>query len=224
MTGSERTGAAVGLSGKVTRFLGTFALQIAVSLAATGCGTVLVSYGSKFWHEAEAPSRTVEAPGPLAFGPDRFRAVPPESGPRVRAPYPVEFEAQFPLIGTPSPRFLASLETWSQERPCGAACATETTPSAVPVGVLPPRRPDALKVARPAPKPAAPATAVAAASAPATTVFAPKPDARVAETGSNEERVRLLGIPIPFASTGRTVVRSVASLGDSIVGLIDGTR
>jgi hypothetical protein len=131
-----------------------------------------------------------------------------ETGYRLRPGYPTEFGAVFgPAPGRPY-RALAAAE-WSgapaaapaaekpAAQPCGEACKRKVVAAAV----LPPTRPASLGMPMPD---AAPAIVAAALQ---------------------DERVRLLGMRLPgFVPSGERVVKTVASWGGAVSGLIDGMR
>ncbi|AWB23855.1 hypothetical protein DA075_25625 [Methylobacterium currus] len=191
-------------------------------LLPTACVAVCLAAGSLYWREAppRAPEGHVAAMQPLPPGSDLFRIVPEGDG-RVRAPYPLEFEQQFPLIaGLPAEAampVLPSQETGQggrhEVRQEGKAPRRTAAPRprAVPAlaDLRPPARPDDLKVRNPAVEKPAPAT-------------------RTASTGAEPEH----SAPwLPFAPTGRMVTQTMAALGDgmtnagaAMIDLIDRRR
>ncbi|MBK3421563.1 hypothetical protein, partial [Methylobacterium ajmalii] len=88
-------------------------------LLPTACVAICLAAGSLYWREPEprAPEGQVVAMQPLPPGADLFRGAPEGEG-RVRAPYPLEFERQFPLVATLPPE---------------AAMPAEATPLVLPV-------------------------------------------------------------------------------------------
>ncbi|GJD52351.1 hypothetical protein OPKNFCMD_5116 [Methylobacterium crusticola] len=192
-------------------------------LIPTACVAACLAAGSFYWRDAppRAPAGQVAAVQPLPPGADLFRTAPDGLDHRVRAPYPVEFEQQFPLIaGLAAPAAEATPVLPAPDARGGPRRASAHRARAVPAlaGVRPPARPEALRLAAaPRPDPVPEAAAQRTASA------AP------AEASG---RGRLPGLPwLPFAPTGRVVVQSMVALGDSVVDagaamidLIDGRR
>ncbi|MET7243095.1 hypothetical protein ABZT49_06970 [Methylobacterium sp. EM32] len=176
-------------------------------LLPTACVAVCLAAGSLYWREAppRAPESHVAVVQPLPGG-DLFRIVPEADG-RVRAPYPLEFEQQFPLIaGLPAEAAVPVLpnqeakyqEAKDQEAKPEKAprrAATAHRPRAVPAlaDLRPPARPDGLKVRTPTAEKPAPAT-------------------RTASGGAEPERTPWL----PFAPTGRLVTQTMVALGDGV--------
>ena len=188
-------------------WLGT-AASLMVGLAAGVSGLC-------YWHETDA---TFEGAGRMsaaslaAASADLFRVVPEGDDRRAHAPYPVEFEQQFPLIAVllppdpvptlpPVARPSAAKTVASvPHRECAAGCGT----AVALVAPLPPRRPDAL---RPAPR-AEPITVVEVEA---------------------EPRPKIMSMPaLPFLPAGRDVLRKVADLGSgftaSVGDFLDSTR
>ncbi|MGX7706479.1 hypothetical protein [Methylobacterium sp. Gmos1] len=172
-------------------------------LLPTACVAVCLAAGSLYWREAppRAPERHVAAVQPLPQASDLFRIVPEAEG-RVRAPYPLEFEQQFPLIaGLPAevaPPVLPTLEARQETKQEGKAPRRAATPRprAVPAlaDLRPPARPEDLKPRR---------------------IVAEKPDpaTRTASTGTEPERPASW---LPFAPTGRLVTQTMVALGDGV--------
>ncbi|SFV16538.1 hypothetical protein SAMN02799631_06439 [Methylobacterium sp. 174MFSha1.1] len=176
-------------------------------LLPTACVAVCLAAGSLYWREAppRAPESHVAALQPLPGG-DLFRIVPEADG-RARAPYPLEFEQQFPLIaGLPAEAPMPALPVLpnpeaKETRPEKAPRRTAThRPRAVPAlavpalaDLRPPVRPDDLKVRTPTAEKPAPAT-------------------RTASGGAEPERTPWL----PFAPTGRLVTQTMVALGDGV--------
>lgn len=166
-------------------------------LLPTACVAVCLAAGSLYWREAppRAPESHVATVQPLPGG-DLFRIVPEADG-RVRAPYPLEFEQQFPLIaGLPAEAVVPVLPN-QDAKPEKAPRRTAAThrPRAVPAlaDLRPPARPDDLKTRMPTAEKPAPAT-------------------RTASGGEEPERAPWL----PFAPTGRLVTQTMVALGDGV--------
>ncbi|KMO37344.1 hypothetical protein VQ03_19095 [Methylobacterium tarhaniae] len=183
-------------------------------LLPTACVAVCLAAGSLYWRGAppRAPEGHVAAMQPLPPGADLFRIVPDGEG-RMRAPYPLEFEQQFPLIASlpaeAAAPFLPTAEAKDEGKfdgkPEGKAPrrAAAHRPRTVPslAGLRPPARPEALKAAR-----------VVADKAPAERNTA-EPATRTASTGAEPERP----LPwLPFAPTGRLVTQTMAALGTGV--------
>ncbi|KMO36906.1 hypothetical protein VQ02_14610 [Methylobacterium variabile] len=174
-------------------------------LLPTACVAICLAAGSLYWREAppRAPQGHVAAVQPLPQGSDLFRSVPDGEG-RVRAPYPLEFEQQFPLIArlpivTAAP-VLPVAEAKLDEKPEGKAsrrAAAIHRSRAVPAlaDLRPPARPEELKVFRAVPE------------------RAPDSATRTASTGAESERT----LPwLPFAPAGQMMARTVVALGDGV--------
>jgi hypothetical protein len=191
---------------------GTLARTTTTLLAAAALATGLAAgvAGWRYWHDVGSSLATVR---PLAVARaepdgDLFRVA--EGDERRSAADPLAFERQFPLIAV-----LPALEaapvlprpTLSRaHRECGPRCAAPA--ALVPVALappalallVPPRRPEELRVGTPLP------------SARGTIA-----EADAALAGSAPERVRVLGLPLlPFAPVGQAVMRHVADLGETL--------
>jgi hypothetical protein len=170
-------------------------------LLPTACVAACLAAGSLYWREAppRAPDSHVAAVQPLPPGSDLFRIVPEAEG-RVRAPYPLEFEQQFPLIaGLPAEAAVPVLPTPEarEARQEKAPRRTATPrPRAVPAlaDLRPPARPDDLKPRR-------------------TMAEKPDPATRTASNAAEPERPASW---LPFAPTGRLVTQTMVALGDGV--------
>ncbi|ACL57823.1 hypothetical protein [Methylobacterium nodulans] len=185
-------------------------------LLPTLCVTACLAAGSLYWRETPPRSAAgqVAAVTPLPSN-DLFQAVPEEGDRRVRAPFPLEFEQQFPLIAATAAQ--ASREAGPVAGPiCDAvpilpvrdrmqaaegrsaakrpAAAHRPTHLPLLAGVRPPPRPESLR----------PETLrVAAERQPET----PLPD-----------RPRFTDLALPHVvETGREMVATVTHLGDGVV-------
>ncbi|MCF4123912.1 hypothetical protein [Methylobacterium sp. SyP6R] len=188
-------------------------------LLPTACIAICLAAGSLYWREAppRAPEGHVAAMQPLPPGSDLFR-IGTEGDGRARAPYPLEFEQQFPLIAGLPAEVAAPVLPTPETKPDGkaprrtAAHRSKVMPAlAVPAlaDLRPPPRPDDLK----------PRKANAAN---------PEPATRTASSGAEPER----SAPwLPFAPTGRMVTQTMVALGDGVtnagaamIDLIDSRR
>lgn len=192
-------------------------------LLPTACVAVCLAAGSLYWREAppRAPEGHVAAMQPLPPG-DLFR-IGTEGDGRARAPYPLEFERQFPLIaGLPAEAAAPELPTL-EPRPDGKAPRRTAAhrPHSVPAlsapalaapalaDLRPPPRPDDLRPRKP-------------------DAVNPMPASRTASTGGEPERSSPW---LPFAPTGRMVTQTMVALGDGVtnagaamIDLIDSRR
>ena len=191
-------------------------------LLPTACVAICLAAGSLYWREPEprAPEGQIVAMQPLPPGADLFRGAPEGEG-RVRAPYPLEFERQFPLVATLPPEAAMPAEATplvlpviaearigekaAEEKPEGKAARRAAAPHrsrAVPAlaGLRPPARPEMPK-------------------AKAQTESAPEtgrsPATRTASTGPDTGRSSSPWLP--FMPTGRVVTQTVAAMGDGMV-------
>ncbi|KMO19212.1 hypothetical protein [Methylobacterium platani] len=213
MRGSAGTGAIGSLPGASRGYL---------PLLPTACVAICLAAGSLYWRGAppRAPEGHVAAMQPLPPGTDLFRIVPDGEG-RVRAPYPLEFEQQFPMIASLPAEAAAPVLPVVEGRDStvresdGKAPRRAGThrPRAVPslAGVRPPARPDDLKVAKVSPE-----------------RTGPEPASRTASAGGTAERPASW---LPFAPTGRLVTQSMVALGEGVtnagaamIELIDSRR
>ncbi|AWN48214.1 hypothetical protein DK419_19240 [Methylobacterium terrae] len=176
-------------------------------LLPTACVAVCLAAGSLYWREAppRAPEGHVAAMQPLPAGADLFRIVPDGEG-RMRAPYPLEFEQQFPLIaslpGEAAAPVLPVVEGKEAEVRESEKAPRRTAPHrarTVPslAGVRPPARPDELKVAKVTPEKGPVGEAAS----------------RTASAGGTAERPAPW---LPFAPTGRLVTQSMVALGEGV--------
>ncbi|TGD99086.1 hypothetical protein [Methylobacterium nonmethylotrophicum] len=169
-------------------------------LLPTACVAVCLAAGSLYWRGAppRAPEGHVAAVQPLPPGADLFRSVPDGEG-RVRAPYPLEFEQQFPLIASLPAETAAPVLPVAEVKADSRTLRRTAAPPrsrAVPslAGLRPPARPDELKVVKASPEKAQEAT-------------------RTASAGAEGERP----LPwLPFAPTGRMVAQTMVALGDGV--------
>ncbi|RVU17759.1 hypothetical protein [Methylobacterium oryzihabitans] len=213
-------------------------------LLPTACIAVCLAAGSMYWRDAppRRPADHVAAVTPLPPSADLFRAVPEEGGVRVRAPYPIEFEQQFPLLASafrpPEPAAVPVLPA-DEEHPLPRRPAPRRVQAAPALADLrPPARPDGLK---PAPRREAaariePAKSEPARSEPARSEPARSEPAKIgpAETGSTtgEDAAGLVTLRLPgFEPVRRTVAEAVTAAGDglstagsAVLGLIDRRR
>ncbi|KMO10368.1 hypothetical protein QR79_31125 [Methylobacterium indicum] len=185
-------------------------------LLPTACVAICLAAGSLYWREPEAraPEGQVVAMQPLPPGADLFRGAPEGDG-RVRAPYPLEFERQFPLVATLPPEAAMpvlpviaeakAVESKVEDKPEGKAPRRLAAPHrtrAVPAlaGLRPPARPEMPRAGKTQPE-----TAVESGRMPAT---------RTASTDSETGRSSPW---LPFMPTGRVVTQTVAAVGDGVV-------
>ncbi|WP_298955968.1 hypothetical protein [uncultured Methylobacterium sp.] len=188
-------------------------------LLPTACIAVCLAAGSMYWRDAppRRPADHVAAVTPLPPSADLFRAVPEEGGVRVRAPYPIEFEQQFPLLASafrpPEPAAVPVLPA-AEEHPLPRRPAPRRVQAAPALADLrPPARPDSLK---PAPRREAVARA----------------ESTVAESAPAEDAAGLVTLRLPgFEPVRRTVAEAVTAAGDglstagsAVLGLIDRRR
>ena len=178
-------------------------------LLPTACIAVCLAAGSLYWREAppRAPEGHVAAMQPLPPGSDLFR-IGTEGDGRARAPYPLEFERQFPLIaGLPTEAAAPVLPTL-ETKPDGKAPRRTAAhrPRAVPALSAPTLAPPALADLRPPPRPddLKPRKPDA---------VNPVPASRTASTGTETERPASW---LPFAPTGRMVTQTMVALGDGV--------
>ncbi|MGF3022497.1 hypothetical protein ACQVP2_06690 [Methylobacterium aquaticum] len=168
-------------------------------LLPTACVAVCLAAGSLYWREAppRAPAGHVAAIQPLPPGNDLFR-IGPEGDGRMRAPYPIEFEQQFPLIASMPAEAAAPVLPTLETRPDGKAPRRTAAHRSRAVPALadlrPPARPDDLKPRKPSAERLEPAT-------------------RTANTGGEPERSRPW---LPFAPTGQMVTQTMVALGDGV--------
>jgi hypothetical protein len=200
------------------------AFQITVSLIATA--TVAYVTGDRARTEAPQSAATAAAASSVPFEPQPIagllRASFTADGIRTRPGYPTEFGALFgPAPGKPHVE-LTSLEWPSRSEPAArqldkpAPKGAAKTLVAYQGGVARPAR--HATVAEPVLPPARPASfaSLVADAAPAPAAGGP---------AGEDSGVRLLGMRLPgFVPSGREVVKTVASLGESVTGLFDGMR
>jgi hypothetical protein len=173
------------------------AAQVIVSVTATLCVAMITnaSLGKGTADEAPAPARVgtaaAAAAPPLSAPPDAFKS-------RVAAP--AEFGAVF---GFSRASFASEGGEWSAQ----PAPAPVRSAAARPRVASPPASPEG-------PPPRPPSVAVASAPLELQAAGAAPEDAR--------KPVRLFGVALPaFVPSGKTIVNSVASLGDAVAGLVD---
>ncbi|MFE1600984.1 hypothetical protein [Methylobacterium sp. ID0610] len=181
-------------------------------LLPTLCVTACLAAGSLYWREAppRAPAGHVATVAPLPVN-DPFQAVPEDGPRRVRGPFPLEFEQQFPLIPATAAGTAPAEADDAQIKPiCDA------------VPVLPPRGPVQAPEGRGGPRRQA---AHRPANPPALAGIRPPPrpeSLHVAATEPSEtpapETPRFPALALPrVVQTGREVVRTVSALGDGVV-------
>ena len=200
------------------------AFQITVSLIATA--TVAYVTGDRAKTEALQPATVAAAGASIPLEPQPvaglLRASFTADGIRTRPAYPTEFGALFgPAPGKPHVE-LTSVAWPSRSEPAApqldkpAPKAPAKTLVAHQGGVAAPvRHATVAEVVLPPARPASFASLVADA--------APAPGS--AASAGEDGGVRLLGMRLPgFVPSGREVVKTVASLGESVTGLFDGMR